>query len=199
MNFLAHAWLARQGSDGFLLGNVIADGVKGSDLAPWPSAVAAGIRHHRRVDAFVDSHARVKRVKAVAPAGHRRVAGIALDVLWDHFLARELIGTTEFEALVTRLYTLLEREGAPNRLAAMMPALIKQDWLHRYADFDFTCRAIAGIGQRLSGPNRLAELTPWLAHHYRWLNAEFEPLWSDCLEELASTGKGFSSEMGLPH
>ncbi|WNL41150.1 ACP phosphodiesterase [Halomonas sp. PAMB 3264] len=188
MNFLAHALLARRGSDGFLLGNVIADGVKGSDLAPWPSSVAAGIRHHRRVDAFVDSHARVKGVKASAPAGQRRFAGIALDVLWDHFLARELIGTAEFEALVARLYTLLEREGAPNRLAAMMPALIEQDWLHRYADFDFTCRAIAGLGQRLSGPNRLAELTPWLDHQYGWLEAQFEPLWADCLERLDATG-----------
>jgi acyl carrier protein phosphodiesterase len=33
MNFLAHAWLARKGSDDFLYGNLIADGVKGSDLS----------------------------------------------------------------------------------------------------------------------------------------------------------------------
>ncbi len=56
MNFLAHAWLARAGSDAFLYGNLIADGVKGSDLSAWPQDVALGIRHHRRVDAFVDAH-----------------------------------------------------------------------------------------------------------------------------------------------
>ena len=56
MNFLAHAWLARGGSDDFLWGNLIADGVKGSDLSSWPAEVASGIRHHRRVDAFVDAH-----------------------------------------------------------------------------------------------------------------------------------------------
>ncbi len=56
MNFLAHAWLARPGNDGFLYGNLIADGVKGRDLSGWPTSVADGIRHHRRVDAWVDQH-----------------------------------------------------------------------------------------------------------------------------------------------
>ena len=33
-----------------------------------------------------------------------------------------------------------------------MPFMIKHDWLRNYADFDFTCKAVAGLGQRLSGP-----------------------------------------------
>ncbi|WP_447928574.1 acyl carrier protein phosphodiesterase [Vreelandella sp. EE27] len=188
MNFLAHAWLARLGEDGFLLGNVIADGIKGSDLSGWPDAVAAGVRHHRRVDAFVDSHDVIKRARQRAPVGQRRVAGIALDILWDHFLARSLIGTPEFDALLERLYALLAREPAPNRLALMMPSLIEHDWLRGYADFGFTCRAIAGLGRRLSGPNRLAEITPWLARDYRWLEDHFHPLWNECAARLTSAG-----------
>ncbi|WP_447555900.1 acyl carrier protein phosphodiesterase [Vreelandella sp. EE22] len=184
MNFLAHAWLARQGSNAFLLGNVIADGVKGQDLTPWPTAVAQGIRHHRRVDAWVDAHEIIKRAKERAPQGQRRYAGIALDILWDHFLARELLHTAEFEALVERLYALLSREPAPNRLAQMMPALVKHDWLRNYADFDFTCRAIEGVGQRLSGPNRLKALIPWLGRDYGWLEEHFQILWSECTDQL---------------
>lgn len=38
MNFLAHGWLARGGSDDFLYGNLIADGVKGVDLDAWGRA-----------------------------------------------------------------------------------------------------------------------------------------------------------------
>lgn len=59
----------------------------------------------------------------------------------------------------------------------MVPLLVEQDWLNRYADFAFTCRAIAGIGGRLSGPNRLAELVPWLEAHYDRLARDFERLW----------------------
>ncbi|MFG6668068.1 ACP phosphodiesterase [Halomonas sp. HNIBRBA4712] len=189
MNFLAHAWLVREAADGFLLGNVIADGVKGSDLSAWPALVAAGIRHHRRVDAFVDAHPLALAAKARAPMGQRRFAGIALDILWDHFLARRLGRTEAFETLVPRVYALLASEGAPNRLGRMVPSMIEHDWLRGYANFDFTCRAIAGLGQRLSGPNRLAELTPWLARDYEWLAENFDGLWPDCLGALQSRGR----------
>nr|WP_246389788.1 ACP phosphodiesterase [Halomonas cerina] len=174
---MAHAWLARGGSDDFLYGNLIADGVKGADLSAWPAAVAAGIRHHRRVDAFVDAHPVVADALARAPREQRRYAGIALDLVWDHFVARRLELDREESALVKRCYCLLADRPAPDRLAAMMPVLVEQDWLHGYADFAFTCRAVARIGRRLSGPNRLAELVPWLEADYANLAADFRCLW----------------------
>ncbi len=82
MNFLAHGWLARGGSDDFLYGNLIADGVKGVELDAWGEEVAGGIRHHRRVDAYVDAHPVVREARARAPSPQRRYAGIALDLLW---------------------------------------------------------------------------------------------------------------------
>ena len=175
MNFLAHAWLSRHGSDAFLYGNLIADGVKGADLESWPAAVASGIRHHRQVDAAIDRHAEVLRLLQMAPKAQRRFAGIALDVVWDHFLASRHPDA----ALVERCYRVLGERQAPARLERMVPTLIDGDWLRCYADFDFTCRAIAGIGQRLRGPNQLAALTPWLRDEYDNLEAAFVTLWPD--------------------
>ncbi|KAA0019236.1 DUF479 domain-containing protein [Salinicola corii] len=175
MNFLAHAWLSRQGSDDFLYGNLVADGVKGARLESWPPAVAAGIRHHRQVDAAIDRHAEVLRLLRMAPQAQRRFAGIALDLVWDHFLASRYPDAR----LVERCYRVLGERRAPSRLEGMVPAMIDGDWLQRYADFDFTCRAIAGIGQRLRGPNQLAALTPWLREEYASLEAAFVALWPD--------------------
>ncbi|MCH4562810.1 ACP phosphodiesterase [Halomonas sp. EGI 63088] len=184
MNFLAHAWLARGGSDDFLFGNLIADGVKGPDLSGWPDGIAAGIRHHRRVDAFVDSHPVVQGVRERVPRAQRRYAAIALDLVWDHFIARDLgLDVTE-SALVARSYRLLASRPAPARLATLMPVLVEQDWLHGYADFAFTCRAIRGIGQRLSGPNRLADLVPWLEADYANLASDFARLWPAVIDAL---------------
>lgn len=180
MNFLAHALLARSGSDAFLYGNLIADGVKGSNLDDWPQMVARGIRHHRQVDAWVDAHPCVLSAKQRAPSTHRRYVGIALDIVWDHFLARSQRGDPSYDALVERCYELLAARPAPNRLAAMVPRMVSDDWLRGYADFDFTCRAIAGVGKRLSGPNRLAELVPWLDAHYQHLADDFRALWAEC-------------------
>ncbi|WP_416140620.1 ACP phosphodiesterase [Halomonas sp. HK25] len=184
MNFLAHAWLARGGSDEFLWGNLIADGVKGSDLSGWPEGVAAGIRHHRRVDAFVDAHPVVAEIRRRAPSPQRRYAGIALDLVWDHFVARELRLQVQPSPLVIRTYRLLRAQPAPARLATLVPVLVDQDWLHRYADFAFTCRAIAGIGRRLSGPNRLAELVPWLEEEHARLAVDFQRLWPEVRQAL---------------
>lgn len=184
MNFLAHAWLARGGSDDFLWGNLIADGVKGSDLSAWPAEVAEGIRHHRRVDAFVDAHPVVAAIRCRTPGRQRRYVGIALDLVWDHFVAREL-GCQELSSpLVTRTYRVLRTQPAPARLATLVPAMVEQDWLHRYADFTFTCRAIAGIGQRLAGPNRLAELVPWLEEEHSRLADDFQRLWPEVRRAL---------------
>ncbi|MBT2788809.1 MULTISPECIES: ACP phosphodiesterase [unclassified Halomonas] len=185
MNFLAHAWLVSAGSDDFLYGNLIADGVKGRDLSAWPSATALGIRHHRRVDAWVDSHPSVIDARRRAPAGQRRYAGIALDMVWDHFLARDTAGMADQEAIVERCYRLLSARPAPNRLAGMMPILVEHDWLRSYADFSFTCRAVAGIGRRLSGPNQLAALVPWLYDDYQALESDFRTLWPALLAELS--------------
>ena len=180
MNFLAHACLAQGGSDAFLFGNLIADGVKGSDLSDWSDAIANGIRHHRRVDATIDTHPEVLAARARAPHGGRRFAGIALDMMWDHFISRDL----DNEALVSRCYHLLETRPAPARLASMVPALVAQDWLRGYADFGFTCNAVAGLGRRLSGPNRLAELVPWLEKDYVILEQSFVRLWPDIYDRL---------------
>ena len=67
----------------------------------------------------------------------------------------------------------------------MMPILVEQDWLRGYADFAFTCRAVAGIGRRLSGPNQLAALVPWLYDDYQALEADFHTLWPELLAELS--------------
>lgn len=180
MNFLAHACLARGGDDAFLYGNLIADGVKGSDLGAWSESIARGIRHHRRVDAVVDAHPIVAAARARAPREGRRYAGIALDMVWDHFVSRDQAD----EALIQRCYRVLETRPAPERLATLVPALIAQDWLRGYADFTFTCNAVAGLGRRLSGPNRLAALIPWLESDYALLKQDFAELWPDLKAQL---------------
>lgn len=191
MNFLAHAWLARGGGDDFLYGNLIADGVKGRNLDDWPPDVARGIRHHRHVDAFVDNHAVTRTILARSPRRGRRYMGIALDLVWDHFVALDL-GEEEGEApsVVSRTYRLLASRSAPSRLAPMVPVLVEQDWLRRYADFAFTCRAIGGIGQRISGPNRLVELVPWLEAEYPVLRDDFQRLWPAVCEALEIVPEG---------
>lgn len=87
MNFLAHLHLAMLANSS-LLGNLLADFVRGNPAADYQPDVVAGIMMHRRVDVLTDSLPQVKASRDYFSAPYRRVAPITLDVVWDHFLAR---------------------------------------------------------------------------------------------------------------
>lgn len=88
MNFLAHLWLAeRTGTS--LAGAVLGDVVRGADLSAYPPALALGIQLHRRVDATTDRHPALHPLRARFAPGRRRYAGIVLDLVTDHVLARD--------------------------------------------------------------------------------------------------------------
>lgn len=88
MNFLAHLYLADR-TETSLAGSVLGDVVRGPDLSAYPPDIALGIRLHRRVDAFTDRHPIMQCARAPFVQGHRRYAGIVLDMAADHALARQ--------------------------------------------------------------------------------------------------------------
>ncbi|MFC6378209.1 ACP phosphodiesterase [Tatumella terrea] len=87
MNFLAHLHLATL-AESSLLGNLMADFVRGDPDTLWDSATAEGIRLHRRLDSLTDALPEVRAARLLFREETRRVAPITLDVIWDHFLAR---------------------------------------------------------------------------------------------------------------
>ncbi|MGJ8524456.1 Acyl carrier protein phosphodiesterase [Halomonadaceae bacterium LMG 33818] len=178
MNFIGHALLACEGNDSFLFGNLIADGIKGSELGYLGAELEAGVRWHRRVDAVIDQHPRVLALMKQMP--HRRVAGIALDIVWDHFLSRYELT----EALADRCYRLLSARPLPEKLNGMLTHLVEGRWLERYADYGFTLSAISGVGHRLRGENLLRALIPWLETHYDELQVSYQRLWPDIQQTL---------------
>ena len=86
MNWLAHAFLSSADTD-FRLGNLLADIVKGSDLDGMPPEFLAGVRCHRAIDSFTDSHPVPRRSRVRIAGEWGRFSGILIDVFYDHFLA----------------------------------------------------------------------------------------------------------------
>ncbi|MDB5987227.1 MAG: hypothetical protein JWR16_2280 [Nevskia sp.] len=102
MNFLAHLWLAEQ-AGAPLAGAILGDFIRGRVLLglpdehgrsleqghrDLPAALARSILLHRRIDISTDHHARVRAAMAGFEPGARRYAGILLDLIYDHLLAR---------------------------------------------------------------------------------------------------------------
>ena len=86
MNHLAHLYLSGSDPD-LMLGNFIADAVKGKQVELYALGVQNGIRLHRAIDTFTDAHPVVRQTKAHLYAGYSKFAGVILDIYFDHFLA----------------------------------------------------------------------------------------------------------------
>ena len=55
----------------------------------FPQQVQRGIRMHRSIDSFTDSHPANLRARELFVKPYRRFAGIITDVAYDHYLARK--------------------------------------------------------------------------------------------------------------
>lgn len=88
MNYLAHLHLADQTPDS-LLGNVLADCIKGNELSSFPPSICTGVLLHRQVDSFTDRHPVVQRSICRISRKWGWFSGILIDVYYDHVLARD--------------------------------------------------------------------------------------------------------------
>jgi acyl carrier protein phosphodiesterase len=188
MNYLAHAWLARH-SDEAILGALLGDFVFGRlALADWPDAVRREIVVHRRIDRYTDAHPDVVAARAMFPDGLRRYAGIALDVHFDHLLARDWQrwdggSLGEFAARVYRV--LRDRHDAlPPRLEAIAPRMAAHDWLGSYRQRGSVDGVVRGIATRLSRHGeRLVECLPLLRENEAAIDAAFERFFPQLIAE----------------
>ena len=87
MNFLAHIYLSGE-DEGITIGNFIADGIKGKKYLSYPASIQKGILLHRGIDSFTDSHPTVRQSTARLHENYGHYSGVIVDILYDHFLAK---------------------------------------------------------------------------------------------------------------
>src|SRR5688572_7860936 len=88
MNYLAHLYLSGNDQQR-MIGNFIADHVKGKAIHDFPEGIRDGIFLHRQIDQFTDSHPVVTESKIRLRGTFHKYAPVIVDVFYDHFLARD--------------------------------------------------------------------------------------------------------------
>lgn len=156
MNFLAHLWLAGD-AEGDRLGAVAGDFVKGPLPGTLPADIAAGVALHRAIDSFADRHPAFQSSRTRVRGGHRRFAGVMVDMFYDHFLAARWADYRPDEALdafAARQYALLaaHRNRLPPRANGVIARMSEGDWLTVYREVDTIVHALDRIAGRLSRP-----------------------------------------------
>jgi acyl carrier protein phosphodiesterase len=158
MNFLAHLWLSEQARLP-LAGAILGDTLRGALPADMPAPLLQSVQLHRHVDAATDRHPRVRAARATFADGQRRYAGILLDVLYDHLLARQWRDYSpepldDFAHRAARAVAAearwFEHAGVPAPRAASFAALLAS-----YRDEDGIERALLRTAGRLRQPEGL--------------------------------------------
>ncbi|MEM6050470.1 ACP phosphodiesterase [Erwinia sp. P7711] len=152
MNFLAHLHLASLAQSS-LLGNLMADFVRGNPHNEWPATVAEGILHHRRIDVMTDSLPEVRAARDFFRPETRRVSPITLDVIWDHFLSRHW-GSIQPEislpTFLAQAKSVIEPDLAstPERFQNLNRYLWSERWMEKYAEPDYLQPVLRGMASR---------------------------------------------------
>lgn len=168
---------------------MLGDFVKGPlDRAGYDDAVTHAIRLHRAIDSFTDTHPVVLRAKALISPGRRRLAGILLDLYFDHRLAVEWPERhdTPLEAFAAEVYAQLAdaQEPLPDRLSRMLPAMIGQNWLVSYRSFDGLASALDRMSRRMRIAAPLEGAADELHERRDQLSAAFAAFFPDLVRHV---------------
>lgn len=151
MNFLAHLYLSGNQPE-LMVGNFIADHVKGNQIELFGPGVKDGILLHRSIDAYTDGHPVVRdSVIRLRPA-FRKYAGVIVDMFYDHFLAKYWpnYSETSLEDFTTDCYNVLRQYSGPlpERSRRMLYYMERDNWLLAYRETAGLETAFRGMAHR---------------------------------------------------
>ncbi len=160
MNYLAHLFLAGP-HPGLMVGGFIADWIKGKAIDQYSIEIQNGIKLHRAIDHFTDTHPIMEQVKAQLRPKYRKYSGVIADVLADHYLAinwnrYSSVSLLDFSA---NAYSVLHlnKQHMPEKAHFMLHYMSLQDWLFNYQYAEGIKRALNGLSRRAIFESRMEE------------------------------------------
>lgn len=151
MNYLAHAYLSFHEPE-ILVGNLIADFVKGNQKKLYPEKIFTGLLYHQKIDQFTDEHVYFIESKQLFHPHFYLSAGIFTDIIFDHFLARHTQYFTpdslfEFSTYVYDILSNHQQFFTPE-MHYFFNAMRKHNWLYHYHTIEGLTKTIQGMCKR---------------------------------------------------
>lgn len=177
MNYLAHIHLSGNNKK-LMIGNFIADAVKGNKLENYETEIQNGIKLHRAIDHFTDTHEIVKESKKKLWERYRHYNAVIIDIYYDHFLAKNWLNyhKTELHLFVDDSYNTLQEnyEILPEGIQFMLTHMVKNNWLLNYQYIKGIDKVMQGMSRRASFDSGMEHSTDELIEHYDQFAYEFE-------------------------
>lgn len=200
MNFLAHAHLSPP-IPAVLLGNMVADFVRGRARLALPPEMQVGIALHRHIDAYTDTHPQVLHCAALLEPRWGRYSVVLVDIFFDYVLAKHWgeHSVVRLGDFIPGVYDVLwsHREMLPERARLATGAMVWDDWLSSYARISGIRLALKRLTQRLRHDIDLAPAVEDLEAHLPALEQAFAVFFPQLKQSLRAEGIA-SSLYGMP-
>jgi len=187
VNYLAHLFLSGDSKE-IMVGNFIADSVKGGDISKYSEGVQEGIIMHRRIDSFTDNHPVTARSKIRLRPTYHKYAGVIVDIYYDHFLAtlwgdyshvplEEYAGNT-YRILLKYLHVF------PKRSMRFYGYMTAYNALVNYAKTEGVERVLQGMARRTRFKSGMEHATIELLKDYTLYEQEFKEFFPDLVKHV---------------
>jgi acyl carrier protein phosphodiesterase len=185
MNFLAHLYLSGN-SEGLIIGNFIADSVKGSSYKNYPPEVQKGILLHRLIDSYTDSHPVVEESKKRLRIKYKKYASVIVDIYYDHYLAANWnnYSETDLAAYANKIYSLIKKnqEMLPVKAAHFAKYMLRNNILEAYAAISGIEQVLQGMASRACFESNMEFAAEDLQEFYDLFEKEFTAFFKDLQE-----------------
>ena len=189
MNFLAHLYLSGENEE-IRFGNFIGDWIKGKKYENYPEDIKKGILLHREIDSFTDSHPIVHQSIVRLRPAYSKHAGVAVDILYDHFLAVnwKLYSNISLEEYVKDFHTYIlnNLNLLPKKAKRFTFPFIRKKRLMCYADLNCFKDVLDKMAIYTSMPNKAEEAMQIIERDYDLFENEFKDFFIDLQLDVKS-------------
>ena len=142
-----------------MIGNFIADHIRGNNYEKFSKEIQNGIFLHREIDTFTDAHAVVRKSKRRLHERYRHYDGVIIDIFYDYFLAKNW---SDYSAIPLNVYTdainkLFNEisENLPIKSQNFIKYMLEYDILFNYSNKEGIAKVLNGMNSRTKGKSQM--------------------------------------------
>ncbi len=182
MNYLAHSYLSYQKPD-LIIGNFIADSIRGNQFEGLTDSIIEGIRLHRKIDTFTDSHPIYLTSKHRFSKDFDKYSGVLMDIIYDHYLAKNFgqYSTLSLQTHANEVYNILKNnhDFLPENAKRFYGYMTERNILFHYSSLNGIETVLTHLSGRIRNRYELQLAIPILEANYQEIEEEFTIFFSD--------------------
>jgi acyl carrier protein phosphodiesterase len=187
MNHLAHLYLSSDKEEE-MVGQFIADAVKGNDFNLYSPDIRQGILLHRWVDSFTDTHDLVKELRAEYRPNLGLYSGVLIDLVFDYFLAKDfqIHSGIELEEFQQFTFSVLNKheDHFPEKMKKYFFHMKDKEFMMKYAHTVEMANIVRQMGNRIPRGESLLAAGDFFEDYVEMASAYFPTFFEELKREF---------------